>query len=47
MPRVKERSFKPNLALEEHYKKALQGLQDGTFKSLQKAAIAYGQRSPA
>ena len=42
MPRVKERSFKPNLDLEECYKKALQRLQDGTFKSSQKAAIAYG-----
>jgi hypothetical protein len=32
MPRVKERSFKLNLDLEERYKKAQQGLQDGTIK---------------
>jgi hypothetical protein len=41
MPRVTEHSFKPNLDLEECYKKALQGLPDSTFISLQKAAIVY------
>jgi len=41
MPGVKERSFKPNLDLKERYKKALQGLQDGTFKSVPKSAIEY------
>jgi len=54
MPCVKERSFQPALDVEELYKEALdleewytskealQGLQNGTFKSLQKTATAYG-----
>ena len=42
MPRVKARSIKPILDLEERYKKALSALEDGTFTSLQAAATAYG-----
>ncbi|KAF8538084.1 hypothetical protein BDD12DRAFT_844005, partial [Trichophaea hybrida] len=42
MPRIKEYSLTPHSNLEEHFKKALQGLQDGTFTSIQKATIAYG-----
>jgi hypothetical protein len=41
MPWVKEHSFKPNLDLEECYKKALQGLPDSILISFQKAAIVY------
>jgi len=44
MPRVKDRTLlKPELHdIEERYRKALKGLQDGTFKSLQQAATSYG-----
>jgi len=41
MPRIKQRSNLPVLYLEQWYECALQGLEDGTFKSLQKAAEAY------
>jgi len=44
MPRDKDRSLlKPELHdIKERYRKALKGLQDGTFKSLQQAATSYG-----
>jgi len=44
MPRNKDRSLlKPELHdIEERYRKALKGLQDGTFKSLQQATTSYG-----
>jgi len=41
MPRVKNRFQFVHLSIEERYEKALNGLEDGTFKSLQKAATAY------
>ena len=42
MPRVKERNLQARITLEERYKKAIEGLENGTFSSLQQAATAYG-----
>jgi hypothetical protein len=41
MPKVKDRSALMKETLEERYELALKGLDDGIFKSLQKAAEAY------
>jgi hypothetical protein len=41
MPRIKERLNLPVLNPEQWYQCTLQGLEDGTFKSLQKAAEVY------
>ena len=40
MPRIKQRSNIPNLSLEQRHEKALEGLEDGTYESLAKAAQA-------
>jgi len=44
MPKVKDRSARTKKTLEEQYELALKGLDDGIFKSLQKAAEAYDLR---
>jgi hypothetical protein len=44
MPKVKDRSALTKNTLEERYELALIGLNDGIFKSLQKAAEAYDLR---
>ena len=40
MPRIKQRSNIANLSLEQRCEKALEGLEDGTYESLAKAAQA-------